>query len=283
MLQLAESPELTNLVRYFWAAATIHNEQWEKSLNLTHNLPGNIGLRLQANAVLHSGDAVRAAELFLDWARNSEGPERAYALTRVIDLSIQSGLTDQLDELLRHASLADGDYGAVCVLREIINRQQQADSLKSEDWESDKLLVAAAQACKSGDFMLERDLLRKASRDDSFLVSAQTLLHDNIASTGTLDEVRTDLLAIIDQRKDSLGIYLVLAELAARTGNVGEAFSLLQRAREIVPSDPVVLRPLGRLEATNVCRKSCRCLAGGVPCRYRIPGGVCCDDSSTSP
>ncbi|MEM9187659.1 MAG: hypothetical protein AAGF12_00685 [Myxococcota bacterium] len=189
------------------------------------------------------------------WAQATGGTDRALALTLLAERRADAGDLDLADTHLRAAAEADDKLGTVQVVRELIARRagDQTRLANAVSSHGHSLAAAAKLAASPEAANEERELLRRAREDQESPATVDVINLDAAAalgdSAGVLDTLRRQADRVVGERK--LGPFLLLAESAAENGDRDAAEVLLESAREVLPGNPLALRPLGRLLASG--------------------------------
>lgn len=214
-------------------------------------------LRARADAALRAQDRAARLGALEAWASAAGGTERALALLELAEARAEADDLEGADAALRAAALADASLGAVRVMREILARRagdpsRLAHVLESGDDARGGALGAAAKLAQDpGALADERALAARAERDGEEPLVADALALDAAAEAADVEAVRAALRRVADRETPErrLGPLLALADLAMAGGDAGTAEAVLREARDCVPGEPTVLRPLAELVA----------------------------------
>ncbi|MFK7990298.1 MAG: hypothetical protein AB8I08_30030 [Sandaracinaceae bacterium] len=206
-------------------------------------------LQARAQAAAKLGDATIEVKALDAVARAAGGTDRALALVRLAEVHGRQGDLDAVEVALRDAALADGSLGTIRVVRELIARRS-GDVSRLADTASGGGLSAAARVARDPDSLeRERELLLQASSEAEALVAADVLLLDVVAGLDDEEALDEALRRQADRvpPEQRAGSLLLLAERAISRDDLDGAEALLAEAHKLMPGDPLVLRPLGRL------------------------------------
>ncbi|MBX3273311.1 MAG: hypothetical protein KF729_23815 [Sandaracinaceae bacterium] len=218
---------------------------------------GVAGLQARAEAALQTDDRALWIQTVEAWASAAGGTDRALALVRLAEIRAGQGDLDGAEAALRDAALADGSLGTIRVVREVIARRSGDVERLVDAAEGGGALARAARLARDPDALtLERELLDQAVAEGQALVAADVLELDVAAAQGDETGVDVALRRQADRvpPEQRIGSLLVMAERAIERDQLDAAETLLSEARQILPGDPLVLRPLGRLATRRDAR-----------------------------
>ncbi len=221
-----------------------------RGVSLLADATGVLPLQARAEAAANTADRQTELDALSAWASAAGGTDRALALVRKAEALAAGGDIDGAEAALRDASLADGSLGTIRVVREIIARRAGDVSRLVESVEAGGALAAAARvASDPGALERERELLGAAASEGNALVTADVLALDVAAAQGEDEAIDAALRRQADRMPPErrVGSLLALAERAIERNDLESAEALLSEARALVPGNPLVLRPLGRL------------------------------------
>ncbi len=261
---LGDGPPAEGLRRL--AARLLHvvAKKPEDALILLDGARNVASLKARADAAAAVGDGETRVSAVEAWAQATGETERALALVHLAELRAEAGDLDGADAALRDAALADSNLGTVQVVREVLARRAGDSSRLARAVEASgdgpgASMVAAARIARDPTATArERELLARAVEEGEAPVTADVLSLDAAGAAGDGDSVRAGLRRQADRAapERKVGPLLLLADAAARAGDLTAALELLREARDVSPGDPLVLRPLGRLIAPNDAREA---------------------------